>query len=68
MYPLNDVSSAFTIGRWNILSVYYYTKERKWWAEYGVTDGLVVIAGVSVTWNVLSWSGGHEFKPRPGWT
>ena len=33
-----------------------------------VTDGLVVIAGVSVTWNILSWSGGHEFKPRPGWT
>ena len=26
-----------------------------------VTDGLVVKAGVSVTWTVLSWSGGHEF-------
>ena len=33
-----------------------------------VTDGLVVIVGVSVIWNVLSWSGGHEFKPQPGWT
>ena len=33
-----------------------------------VTDGLVVITGVSVTWNVLSWSGGHEFKPQSGWT
>ena len=27
-----------------------------------VTDGRVVRAGVSVTWNVLSWSGGHEFE------
>ena len=36
--------------------------------EYNLTDGLVVIAGVSVTWNVLSWFGGYEFKPRPGWT
>ena len=33
-----------------------------------VTDGRVVRAGVSVTWNVLSWSGGHEFKPRSGST
>ena len=31
-----------------------------------VTDGQVVRAGVLVTWNVLSWSGGHEFKPRSG--
>ena len=24
---------------------------------------------VGLSWrNVLSWSGGHEFKPRPGWT
>ena len=29
-----------------------------------VTGGLVVRAGVSVTWTVLSWSGGHEFEPR----
>ena len=28
----------------------------------------MVRAGVSVTWNVLSWSGGHEFEPRSGWT
>ena len=27
-----------------------------------VTNGWVVRAGVSVTWNVMSWSGGHEFK------
>ena len=33
-----------------------------------VTDGLVIIAGVSVAWTILSWSGGHEFNPRPGWT
>ena len=32
------------------------------------TDGLVVRAGVSVTWNVLSWSGGHEFEPWSGRT
>ena len=33
-----------------------------------VTDGQVVRAGVSVTWNVLSWSGGYEFEPRSGQT
>ena len=33
-----------------------------------VTDGLVVRAGVSVTWNVVSWSGGHEFEPQSGRT
>ena len=31
-------------------------------------DGWVVSAGVSVTWNVLSWSGGHEFESWLGWT
>ena len=31
-----------------------------------VTDDQVVRAGISVTWNVLSWSGGHEFEPRSG--
>ena len=33
-----------------------------------VTDGLVVRAGISVTWTALSWSGGHEFEPWLGWT
>ena len=33
-----------------------------------VTDGLVVREGVSVTWSVLSWSGGHEFEPWSGRT
>ena len=33
-----------------------------------VTDFWVVRAGVSVTWNVLSWSGSHEFEPHLGWT
>ena len=28
-----------------------------------VTDGRGVTAGVSVTWNILSRSGGHEFEP-----
>ena len=28
----------------------------------------MVRAGISVIWNVLSWSGGHEFEPRSGWT
>ena len=27
------------------------------------TNGWLVRVGVSVTWNVLSWSGGHEFEP-----
>ena len=30
------------------------------------TDGRVVTAGISVTWNVLSWSRGHKFEPRLG--
>ena len=42
-----------------LLRVYIYTE---------VIDGLVVRAGVSVTCNVLSWSGGHEFEPWLGWT
>ena len=33
-----------------------------------VTDGQVVRAGISVTWNVLSWSGGHEFERQLGRT
>ena len=33
-----------------------------------VTDGLVVREGVSVTWTVLSRSGGHEFEPQSGQT
>ena len=33
-----------------------------------VTDGRVVRTGVSVTCNVLSWSGSHEFEPWSGWT
>ena len=32
----------------------------------GVTDGQVVRAGVSVTWNVLSWPGRHEIEPWLG--
>ena len=35
---------------------------RMWMGE--VTDGLMVRAGISVTWTVLSWSGGHEFEHR----
>ena len=33
-----------------------------------VTDGQVVRAGVSVTRNVMSCSGGHEFESRSGRT
>ena len=33
-----------------------------------VTDCQVVRASVSVTWNVLLWSGGHEFESRSGQT
>ena len=29
-----------------------------------VIDGRVIRAGISVTWNVLSWSGGHELEPQ----
>ena len=31
--------------------------------EPEITDGWVVSMGISVTWNVLSWPGGHEFVP-----
>ena len=31
--------------------------------KVGATDGRVVRARLSVTWNVLLWSGGHEFEP-----
>ena len=34
--------------------------------RWQVTDGRVVRAGFSVTWDVLSWSGGHEFENRVG--
>ena len=30
--------------------------------EGEVTDGRLIRADVSKTWNVLSWSGGQEFK------
>ena len=36
--------------------------------EREVTNGGVVRAGISVTWNVLSWAGGHEFEPWLGRT
>ena len=36
----------------------------KWWNPVKVTNGWVVKTGISVTWNILSWSEGHEFKPR----
>ena len=32
---------------------------------FRVIEGAQVVReGISMTWNVLSWSGGHEFKPR----
>ena len=36
--------------------------------HYEATDGQVVRAGVLVTRNVLSWSGGHEFESQSGRT
>ena len=33
-----------------------------------VTDRQVVRAGISVTWNALSWPGGHRFEPWLGQT
>ena len=44
------------------------TKDQSCISLAEVTDGQVVRAGVSVTWTVLSWSGGHEFDPRAGRT
>ena len=46
-------------------------KSLYWWEKkcfcisVEATEGRVVRAGISVTWNVLSWSGGHEFL-NPG--
>ena len=39
-----------------------------WMASLLHAYGQVVRIGVSVTWNALSWSGSHEFKPWSGWT
>ena len=36
------------------------------YVSFKVTDGRVVRASVSVTWNMLSWSGGHVFKLQSG--
>ena len=60
--PLTDV---------HILCICIDTKKQpsmKVWSVRVVTDGQVVRAGVSVTWYVLSWAGGHEFEPRSGQT
>ena len=32
-----------------------------------VIDGRVVRVGTSVTWNVLSWAGGHKCTPQSDW-
>ena len=53
----NHISS-----RWN----YYLSSIRICMAK--VSDVQVDRAGVSVTWNVLSWSGVHEFEPQSDWT
>ena len=43
--------------------------QKKCHADLGkVIDGTVVRACVSLTWNMLSWSGGHEFEPQSGRT
>ena len=50
---------------WQVLIVTGSGTDWFWlWMVLILTDGQVVRAGVSVTWNVLSWSGGHEFEPR----
>ena len=58
------------ISRTNIVVFEKQTKnwvllgaERCWGLKYRKER-----AGVSVTWNVLSWSGGHEFEPWLGRT
>ena len=43
-------------------------KKKEFRKRLEVTDGQVVRAGISVTWNVLSWSGGHEFETCLGRT
>ena len=49
-------------------SVHLDCKDRLRSRAIEVTDGLVVREGVSVTWSVLSWSGGREFEPWSGGT
>ena len=52
------------------LSWYLKDQDQFWWMvmpeKKAVTGGHVVRAGVSVTWNVLPWSGGREFESRLG--
>ena len=52
------VSLMIINGLFNLLQWFVWLLE--------VTDGRVVRTGISVTWNVPSWSGGHEFKPPDG--
>ena len=49
--PVNLKSPQITKILWQYIS-------------FQVTDGRVVRAGISVTWDILSCSGGHEFEPR----
>ena len=53
----SNLGCLLLLSNSNLIQIYYII-------VYEVTDGQVVRAGVSVTWNVLSWSGGHEFEPR----
>ena len=50
---------------WSDISVISRQRFSSW---ASVADGRVVRAGISVTWNVLSWSRGHEFEQRLGRT
>ena len=56
----------FTIQLWRRLALSECSDYED--CVWKVTDDLVVIAGVSVTWNILSWSESHKFKPWLGWT
>ena len=57
--PYNDCKPNV---KWAVSLVIALTFLRVCVGMYGdVTDCQVVRVGVSVTWSVLSWSGGHEF-------
>ena len=58
-----QISKNFQVLKWKIFII-----ESVSMTNLGVADGRVVRAGVSVTWNVMSWSGVHEFEPRLGRT
>ena len=55
---------CFQINVKSIKYTVFFLNKQATTAFIEVPNGLVVRAGILETWNVLSWSGGHEFEPQ----